>query len=210
MGKAEENKQKKRNSLLSQAYALFTANGISNTTIADIASHAGVAKGTFYSYFKDKDDLIDRLIAQKAETLLLKAIDSLKQREKVEALGGVILTVEEKIILLCDHLISELNNDPHLLKFLNKRLNLGFYMKAYTRDNFIGNLDIKQMYLDLITSDGSRWSDPELMLYCIVEFTSSTIHSVIIDSQPVDLETYKPHLFRCLRSIMASYKIETE
>ena len=56
MGKAEENKQKKRSALLSHAFSLFLNKGISDTTISEIADHAGVGKGTFYFYFKDKEE----------------------------------------------------------------------------------------------------------------------------------------------------------
>ena len=54
MGKAAENKQQKREALLNTAFKLFTTKGLHNTSIADIVEQAGVAKGTFYLYFKDK------------------------------------------------------------------------------------------------------------------------------------------------------------
>ena len=76
MGKAEENKRKKRTALLSQAFSLFMNKGITNTTISEIVEQADVAKGTFYIYFKDKDDLIEKLITQKAEQLLINALDA--------------------------------------------------------------------------------------------------------------------------------------
>ena len=44
-------------------------NGISKTSIHDIVQDAGVAKGTFYLYFKDKFEIRDRLIARTAEKL---------------------------------------------------------------------------------------------------------------------------------------------
>ena len=59
MGKALQNKLKKRTALLDSAYELFTTMGFNHTTIRDIASKAGVAKGTFYLYFKDKYDLVN-------------------------------------------------------------------------------------------------------------------------------------------------------
>ncbi len=205
MGKAEENKQKKRTSLLVKSYELFTKNGISGTSIADIAKNAGVGKGTFYSYFKDKDDLIDRLIGQKAETLLLHAILNLQEKEKADA-GEGPLSAEDKMIFILNDLINQLNDDPILVRFLNKRLTYGFYKKAYTRDDFIGKMDINKMYKDLILSDGSKWTNPDLMLYTIVEMVSSTLHSVIINKEPVDLETYKPYLFGSIRAVMEFYK----
>ena len=54
MSKLEVNKKKKKDALFHTAFELFTTKGLTKTTISDIADQAGVAKGTFYLYFKDK------------------------------------------------------------------------------------------------------------------------------------------------------------
>ena len=200
--KVEENKRQKRTSLLMQSYNLFMSKGIPNVSIAEIAEKAGVGKGTFYSYFRDKEDLIDQLIARKAEGLLVHALEDLKSHEAM----GMPLSVEDKLIIITDDLITELNKDPKLVKFLNRNLHLGFYKKAFERTDFIGNFDIATMYKELISSENYEWRNPELMLYTIVEFVSSTVHSIIIEKEPVDLETYKPYLFSCIRSIIQVFK----
>ena len=66
MGKIDNNKQMKRESLLDSAFSLFIDNGFNKTSISDIVNNAGVAKGTFYLYFKDKYDIRNHLIAHKA------------------------------------------------------------------------------------------------------------------------------------------------
>ena len=55
MGKLELNKKKKKDALFNTAFELFTTKGLTKTTISDIVDQAGVAKGTFYLYFKDKN-----------------------------------------------------------------------------------------------------------------------------------------------------------
>lgn len=52
MGKIELNKLQKQTSLLNTAYELFTTKGVNKTSIAEISKAAGIAKGTFYLYFK--------------------------------------------------------------------------------------------------------------------------------------------------------------
>ena len=47
MGKLDVNKKKKETSLLDTAFELFTTKGLTKTSISDIVSNAGVAKGTF-------------------------------------------------------------------------------------------------------------------------------------------------------------------
>ena len=88
MGKALENKLKKRTALLDSAYELFTTMGFTKTTIRDIASKAGVAKGTFYLYFKDKSDIRDALIRSKASHVLQMACKSRSLSAKIRMLSA--------------------------------------------------------------------------------------------------------------------------
>jgi AcrR family transcriptional regulator len=52
---------KTREKLVSAAMELFAKKGFDKTTVDEIVARAGVAKGTFYLYFKSKDDLIKEL-----------------------------------------------------------------------------------------------------------------------------------------------------
>ena len=47
--------------ILASAARLFEARGVRAVSIDDIVQGAGIAKGTFYLYFKSKDDLLARL-----------------------------------------------------------------------------------------------------------------------------------------------------
>ncbi|MGN0436031.1 MAG: TetR/AcrR family transcriptional regulator [Wujia sp.] len=201
MGKAEENKQKKRNALLTHAYTLFTNKGVAATTISEIAANAGVGKGTFYFYFRDKEDLIEKLVAQKAEQVLLHALNDLEKHDKAAS-------VEDKLVFIADDLLTELCKDKMLLKFINKNLTYGFYKKAMNREEIKKDLDIKTEYMKLITADGSNWKDPDLMLFTIVELISGTGQSIILENEPVDLDTYKPYLFECVKKIISVFRID--
>ena len=77
MGKVDTNKKLKENSLLKTAFEFFTTKGFSKTSITDIVSKAGVAKGTFYLYFKDKYDIRNRLISHKSSQLFRNAVRAL-------------------------------------------------------------------------------------------------------------------------------------
>lgn len=199
MGKAEENKRKKKSALLTHAFSLFMNKGISNTTISEIAEHAGVGKGTFYFYFKDKEDLIEKLIAQKAEQLLIQAMHTLSEHLEAQ-------TVEDKLVLIADSLLEQLKNDFGLLKFINKNLNYGIYKKALLREEVVSDFDVMATYYEILNSDGSKWKEPTLMLYTIVELVSSTCHSIILNQDPVDLEYYKPYLFECIRKVVEVFR----
>ena len=80
MSKVEDNKKQKESTLLETAFHLFTGKGFAKTTISDIVQQAGLAKGTFYLYFKDKYDLRDKLIVYKANQLLTMHTALLKKQ----------------------------------------------------------------------------------------------------------------------------------
>ena len=77
MGKVEVKKQKKKDALFNTAFELFTTKGTNQTTISDIVNKAGVAKGTFYLYFKDKYEIRDKVIADYSQKLFNKALTAL-------------------------------------------------------------------------------------------------------------------------------------
>ncbi len=61
MGMATKSPGKTREKLVRSAMELFAKKGFDKTTVDEIVARAGVAKGTFYLYFKSKDDLIKEL-----------------------------------------------------------------------------------------------------------------------------------------------------
>lgn len=58
MTKRQENALKTRQMLLDTTEALLKENGFSALCVEDITKTAGVAKGTFYVYFKHKEDIV--------------------------------------------------------------------------------------------------------------------------------------------------------
>lgn len=60
---------RKRNALLASAFAEFSARGFEATTAKSIADRAGVATGTFYQYFHNKDDVLLEITRQRFDEL---------------------------------------------------------------------------------------------------------------------------------------------
>lgn len=55
----EEKKIRTREAIISAAIKLFSEKGFEATTVEEIAKEAGVAKGTFFNYFKTKEAVVD-------------------------------------------------------------------------------------------------------------------------------------------------------
>ena len=195
MGKIDLNKKKKREALLNTAFELFTTQGIHKTTINNIVEAAGVAKGTFYLYFKDKYDLRNKLIAHKA-TLIFTAAD--------EALAKTGLTdLEDRIIFLVDHVLGQFHEDKSLLHFISKNLSWGIFKNELISSGDNSDVDFYNIYRVLENSPRT-FKNPEVLLFMIVEFVSSTCYSSILYGEPVEIEELKPYMFEAIRQIIKS------
>ena len=68
--------QQRRQAILDAALDLFAANGFAATRLDEVAERAGVAKGTIYLSFKDKEDLFEQIV--------------------IGAIGPVLATLEQR------------------------------------------------------------------------------------------------------------------
>ena len=106
MGKLEVNKKKKKDALFNTAFELFTTKGITKTTISDIVEQAGVAKGTFYLYFKDKADIRNKLVSHKTGELFFHAHKALMETD--------ITQFEDQVHFIVDYILTELDQNRTL------------------------------------------------------------------------------------------------
>ena len=60
--KTKEEAQETRNAILDAAELVFKEHGVSRTSLAEIATAAGVTRGAVYWHFKNKADLFDAMI----------------------------------------------------------------------------------------------------------------------------------------------------
>jgi AcrR family transcriptional regulator len=67
-GKRDINRRKRVQDLIDAGLSLFLRRGIEAVTIDEVAREAGMAKGNFYRYFRDKADLVEAVIEPVART----------------------------------------------------------------------------------------------------------------------------------------------
>ena len=67
-GKRDLNRRKRVDDLINAGLSLFLERGIEAVTIDEVAREAGMAKGNFYRYFRDKADLVEAVIDPVAST----------------------------------------------------------------------------------------------------------------------------------------------
>ena len=81
------NKEEKRNSIAISCINLFCQKGIQQTSIEELAKNAGIAKGTIYLYFKNKEEIIftiwDILTQQHQEAFDKRINSKMSEKEKI-------------------------------------------------------------------------------------------------------------------------------
>jgi len=120
--------------ILEAAVKVFAEQGFSQSTISQIAREAGVADGTIYLYFKNKDDILVQFFSYKTRQVFARF------REEVDK---------------GDSTIGKLNNliHRHLEEFQNDR-NMAVVYQAETHQSIrLFEEQIKEMskmYLDIV------------------------------------------------------------
>ena len=198
MGKVDENKKKKKETLFNSAYELFVTKGINSTAISDIVEKAGVAKGTFYLYFKDKYDIRNKLIAHKTHELFHAAKLAL-DREPEPAAG-----LNEQLIFIMNHIIDTLVLNVPLLNF--KNLVMGALRSVLLTGERTDN-DFYETFLEMVRQDKYEYQDIDVMLFTIVELAGSAGYNFILYQEPLPIEQYKPFLYRSVRLIIDSHRV---
>ena len=190
--KVIENKRIKKEKLFNAAFLLLTQRDIHHITIQDIVTEAGVAKGTFYLYFKDKFEIRDALISMEAKRLFEAAIVDFQKQ--------TFTTFEDSVLFVIEHVLDHL--DAIRLKFIQKNLSFGVFHK-YLQSNFENNqFDSIVLFKQLAQKYQYHFDNPEVTLYLILELTSSSCYESILNNFPLPFQELKPYLLDTIRTIL--------
>ena len=192
--KIQDNKDEKENKLLESAFNLFTSKGVKDTSIQEITDDAGVAKGTFYLYFKDKYDIQDYLITKKSKQLFNDAIKSLNKKN--------ITDFKERIIYVIDYIIDKLNRNKLLLKFISKNLSFAIYSDKLTKMIDNDTLGITDLIQKDINNNKIKIENIELKIYMIIELVSGIVFNSILYNKPLPIKELKPYLYEEIKIML--------
>ena len=187
-----EKKLNKRNRILDSAYELFRNSSFNSTAIDDVVKAAGVAKGTFYLYFKDKYDLLDQLVIDKSSGIIISAFK--------DAFSDESLSFSEKINLFADNIIDELNSHKEIAALLQKNLSRWFVSVRDSVDEELRNVitEIKNGMCE----NGFTEDEAYKAMYLITDLTGSVCFDAIVRGQPFTLDEIRPMLHRAISSVL--------
>lgn len=193
-GKVDLKKEDKKQRLLEAAYGLFCEKGFRDTTIQNIVDQAGVAKGTFYLYFKDRYDIQEHVIATQSYQLFQHAIESIAKNQPQ--------TFEERVIMAVDHIVDELLHDRDLLHLIRKNLSSGLFEPKLVKLLEEQNSEFITVFLRDAAASKIPMKNPKITLFMIVELAGSSCYNCIIHGQPLTIETYRPFLHQGIKAIL--------
>jgi AcrR family transcriptional regulator len=125
--------------ILAAARKLLDQRGLEAMTMEEIATAAGVAKGTLYLYFQSKDDLIQALITQVGENIL-------------KDMGAALTapgTPPEKLIRMVSVLLEYLSRERLLFPIYARELLRG---RQESRKGFWRNYqELEERFVTLVT-----------------------------------------------------------
>lgn len=194
LSKVETNKNEKLNKLLDTAFQLFTDKGIKHTSIQDIVDNAGVAKGTFYLYFKDKYEIQDHLLVRTSYRIFHQAL-KVSEQQQIERL-------DDKIIFIIDYIIDFLVGNPMIINFIQKNLSLGLYSEKISVLMDSKELRLNDLFLSEVKKRNLNLPHPEVTLFMIIELVGSTVFSSIVKNEPLPIEKYKPILYQTIKMMI--------
>ena len=187
----EKKKAEKRKRLLDAAYSCFIQEGVSGASIARICDKAKIAKGTFYLYFKDKEDICKALNLRLSYGLLE---DAYQWMEKHRA-----DTFTENCILMAERIISRFESDGDLLTLLRR----DFTWPA-SRNDILKSTDDLMISLRTSINLHAEHTHQTLdhlvdQLFALTGMIATASYSSIIDQYPCPMNEFKPVLYDIIR-----------
>lgn len=193
----QQQKSRKRQSILNAAYDCFLEKGIYKASIDDIVKNANVAKGTFYLYFKDKADLLQQISINISKRVLIEAYLYTKQHEKENYI--------DNIITLVDYIIEYFKAHKLVLRMIERNFSWPLVKNEFDKEQddavmneilvtLFENLQLGKLPKDMILK----------LLFCIVTLVGQVAYSSIIHGQPDTIDAMKPVLYEMIRKILTA------
>jgi len=129
----------RKNELLDAAQEIFLTKGYKQTSVESIIKKVGVAKGTFYYYFKSKEDLLDKLVKRMTSKIKAK-IEKIVKKKNLDAISKL-----EKAYSIAGNIKLE---NIHLIKLMLKIL--------YEKDNLILRYKVYKSNIELIVPEFAK------------------------------------------------------
>lgn len=182
----------KRKEILNSAIEVFAHKGYNKANIKDIADKAGVATGTVYLYFKNKDDLL----LQSMKTMMDINLEKIKH--KIAAVEPAI----DKLFMFFFHHIEVFTQKPSMARFLVVELRQSeeFYKRYPSYNPYHDYADyIDELVRQSIKEGNTLPFNPRTISYLILGAMDTVLTDWLVNPDKVNLEEVSQEIRTILR-----------
>lgn len=180
--------ENKRKLILKVSEKLISKKGYSKTTIEEIAKKANIGKGTFYLYFKNKNDLFFSIIKEEMENLMSNI------KKEVEGIDSFFDKLKKGIEMYLDYYEKNYDFFKILLqeKPLIRRRSFEEFWKEFFKkwESFI-----KGGFKEEIKKGRIKNIDLEDIIYSLIGLLHGNIHRWILNERKYSLLKKKDVIF---------------
>lgn len=194
MSADQTKKLEKKRRIIESAFELFKSKNIYNTAVDDIVKAAGIARGTFYLYFKDKSDLIEQLVFYKSgesmKAMMLLAAERAADAPDLESYARIFI----------DALIDAMVEQKELLTVLNK--NMSACLRSFPS---FGDPEAVELYHSItgrLLDHGYTQEGLDRAAYVVFELISAVSYDAITYEKPFGIEEIRPVLVAAALSVL--------
>ncbi len=196
MTNIKDKKMSKEYKIIQVALDIFQEKGYEKTTIRDIMLKTEFGLGTFYLYFKSKQDLKEKIILDKAINLVIQAEHKCTQTDPIE-----------KYTCFLNYIIDYLIENPFDLELISQNINWTLYTKIENDKRFIEADTTLKFILskyEKLFSHKYSYSQKLYILSLTIEIVISTCKSAIMKDSILSIDEMKAVLFEVIKKILIS------
>ena len=174
-----EQKEAKKQSLLSSAYALFTEKGVAKTSVDEIVRHA---------------NLLQQLVYKISYKVLNEAYQSMQEQKSVD--------FTKNVLSMLDYVIEYFKKNRLVLRLIER--NFSWPMVEKQLASLTDPLWQKLVEALEVSPLAQKYTQDEMfkIIYVLVEMCGSICYSSIIEEKPASIDHMKPVLYEIVRKTL--------
>lgn len=188
-------KLEKKMKIIDTAFSLFRQYSVNETAIDDIVKAAGIARGTFYLYFKDKSDLLEQIILYKSTDYMKTVLQNAFSESEMTDMDFY-----EKVRFFLNCFIDFLIENKEVLPVMQK--NISSCIKNIPE---FFDSEISELYNSLISQMVELGYTPEnahITAFIVIDMTGSVCSDAILHYKPYPIEKIRNFVIESAVSII--------
>jgi len=192
---------KTRAALLASAEREFDERGYAQTTTKSIADRAGVAAGSFYQYFKDKDAVLRELASARMNALRGRLIDiGLPAIDPGVSVADIERSARRALRVMLDEVLAYHRLEPGLHAVLSERRGADPELDAMTRESehaFVASIEAVLAHFGF----GGDRKATAFIMFGLIE---GSVHSHVLGTRVVSDKRFNEALTNAVVAIIKS------